>query len=240
MNRVLLLILFCIINIQKLSAQQINPDVETMLDTIVVEAARSGSSVMEVPFSINFVDAELAGRAEPGKSLEELLFNIPGVNVNNRFNPSLGDRINIRGIGSRASFGVRGIKIILDNIPLTMPDGQTQLNNIDFGSTGSIEIIRGPSSSLYGNASGGVINIRTEKPKTPLDSFKKSSFSLQPKFLTGAYGFQKFDGKLSGVVKDYSYLLNFSKFNSDGYREHSNMSSFSVNSVMGYDFSPDF
>ncbi|HLG32081.1 MAG TPA: TonB-dependent receptor [Ignavibacteriaceae bacterium] len=234
MSRLLLIILCYLPTFFNLTPQEI----ESRLDTIVVEAFRSGQNAIDVPFSFDFVDARLVERSEPGRSLDELLFNIPGVFVNNRFNPSLGDRISIRGIGTRASFGVRGIKILLDNIPLTMPDGQSELNNLDFGSAGSIEIIRGPSSSLYGNASGGVINIKTEnlvlQKKFPEETF----FTFQPKFLTGAYGFIKFESKCSGIIDKYSYIINLSKLNSNGYREHSDISSFLINSAVGYDFSP--
>ena len=84
--------------------------------------------------------------------------------VNNRYNFGLGNRISIRGFGSRSQFGVRGIRIIQDGIPLTLPDGQAQLNNVDLAAAGRIEVIRGPASSLYGNAAGGVISIETEPP----------------------------------------------------------------------------
>lgn len=204
---------------------------EHQLDTIVVEASRTGSSAINMPFSIDYIDAETLSRSEAGISLSEILYSVPGVTVDNRFNPSLGDRIIIRGIGSRASFGVRGIKILLDNIPLTMPDGQSQLNNIDFGSIGSIEVIRGPSSSLYGNSSGGVINIKTQK-------MSNLPISFQPKVTLGEFGLKKYEGKLTGNINEYSYLLNISGTTSDGYREHSAVKAYSVNSLFGYHISP--
>jgi iron complex outermembrane receptor protein len=200
-------------------------EIETELDTVIVEAARSGKSDLDIPFSVDFINAEQIRREERGRSPGELLFPASGVFVNDRFNPALGEKINIRGIGSRASFGVRGIKIMLDNIPLTMPDGQSQLNNIDLGSIGSIEIIKGPSSTLYGNAAGGVINIKTE----PSSQYP---FSLQPRFTTGSFGYRKFEGKFSGSLGNYYYLLNLTKSNSDGFREHSAVSFYSINSVV--------
>jgi iron complex outermembrane receptor protein len=199
---------------------------ETELDTVIVEAARSGKSDLDIPLSIDFINAEQIRRGERGRSPGELLFPASGVFVNDRFNPALGEKINIRGIGSRASFGVRGIKIMLDNIPLTMPDGQSQLNNIDLGSMGSVEIIKGPSSTLYGNAAGGVINIKTE----PSSQYP---FSLQPRFTTGSFGYRKFEAKFSGSLGNYYYLLNLTKSNSDGFREHSAVSFYSINSVVG-------
>lgn len=226
----LLMLLLLYANVY-LSAQETQDEFKHNLDTVIVEAVRSGRSAIEVPFSVDYINAELIGRGESGRSLDELLFTVPGVIVDNRFNPSLGDKINIRGVGSRTSFGVRGIKIMLDNIPLTMPDGQSQLNNIDFSSVGTVEIIRGPSSSLYGNAAGGVINIKTEQ------AFH-SPFSFQPKFLLGAFGLRKYESKFSGVIGGYSYIINLSKLNSDGYREHSSLSTYAANSVLGYEISP--
>ncbi len=128
------------------------------LSEIIVTAPRSSLPLYQVPNSIQVLDREDIQRGEIGLSLEESLRSVPGVLVNNRNNLSQGDRISIRGIGSRASFGVRGIKLVVDEIPLTLSDGQSQLNNLDLGSTGQIEVWRGPSSSLYGNASGGLIN----------------------------------------------------------------------------------
>jgi len=201
-------------------------EIKIELDTVIIEAARSGKSDLDIPFSIDFINVEQIRRGEQGRSLGESLFHVSGVFVNDRFSPALGEKINIRGIGSRASFGVRGIKIMLDNIPLTMPDGQSELNNIDIGSEGSIEIIKGPSSALYGNAAGGVINIKTGQPS-------QYPFSFQPQFTMGSFGYKKVDAKFSGSVENYSYLLNMSKSNSDGFREHSAVSSYSINTVAG-------
>ena len=200
-------------------------EIKTELDTVIIEAARSGKSNLDIPFSVDFINAEEINLGEQGRTLGESFFPVTGVFLDDRYNPSVGEKINIRGIGSRASFGVRGIKILLDNIPLTMPDGQSQLNNIDIGSTGSIEILKGPSSALYGNAAGGVINIKTEEPS-------HFPFSFQPRFTMGAFGYKKVEGKFTGTIDKYSYLLNMSKLNSDGFRDHSALSSYSINSIM--------
>ncbi|MGE5811329.1 MAG: TonB-dependent receptor plug domain-containing protein, partial [Ignavibacteria bacterium] len=99
-----------------------------------------------------------------GLSLVKSFSKVPGLIINDRNNPSLGDKISIRGIGARSSFGVRGIKILADDIPLTFADGQTQTNNIDLFSAGNAEILKGPASSFYGNSAGGVINFQSELP----------------------------------------------------------------------------
>ena len=206
-------------------------EIRTELDTVIIEASRSGKSELDIPLSVDFINAEQINLGEQGRTLGESLFPVTGVFLDDRFNPSVGEKINIRGIGSRASFGVRGIKILLDDIPLTMPDGQAELNNIDLGSEGTVEIIKGPSSALYGNAAGGVINIKTEEPSQFL-------FSFQPRFTMGTFGYKKVEGKFSGTAGKYSYLMNISKLNSDGFRDHSSFSSYAINTTAGISVSP--
>ncbi|MCH8874259.1 TonB-dependent receptor plug domain-containing protein, partial [candidate division KSB1 bacterium] len=177
-----------------------------------------------MPNSIQVLDREDIQRGEIGLSLEESLRSVPGVLVNNRNNLSQGDRISIRGIGSRASFGVRGIKLVVDEIPLTLSDGQSQLNNLDLGSTGQIEVWRGPSSSLYGNASGGLINIKTELPTEP-------GLVFQPKVIVGSHGLQKWQGKISGTIGQSVFLINTTRLKTQGFREHSAAKSTSMNGL---------
>ncbi|MGH7494776.1 MAG: TonB-dependent receptor family protein [bacterium] len=191
---------------------------------VVVTATRSERPIYRVPFALDILTQGDVQRAEAGLSLEEALREIPGVSVSNRYNLSQGDRIAIRGIGSRASFGVRGIKIILDGIPLTMTDGQAQLNNLDLGSVGKIEIIRGPSSSLYGNAAGGLIHIQTQE--TPA-----ATLQFQPQLIAGSHEFRKLQGKVSGRIGKNAYLINASVLRLAGYREHASAASAALNAV---------
>jgi len=200
------------------------------LSEIIVTAPRSSLPLYQVPNSIQVLDREDIQRGEIGLSLEESLRSVPGVLVNNRNNLSQGDRISIRGIGSRASFGVRGIKLVVDEIPLTMSDGQSQLNNLDLGSTGQIEVWRGPSSSLYGNASGGLINIKTELPTEP-------GLVFQPKVIVGSHGLQKWQGKISGTIGRNVFLINTARLKTQGFREHSTAKSISINGLSKHTFS---
>ncbi|MCI0699003.1 TonB-dependent receptor [candidate division KSB1 bacterium] len=200
------------------------------LEPIVVTATRQERPIDRVPYAIDLIERKEIQRGEAGLSLDEVLRAVPGVAVNNRFNFSQGDQISIRGVGSRAPFGVRGIKIILDGIPLTMPDGQSQLNNLDLGSVGKIEVLRGPSSSLHGNAAGGLINIQTEPAPTIF-------FLLAPQFIAGADGLRKWQGKVSGKIGRHAYLVNVNKLELEGYREHSAANSASVNAVSRHDIS---
>jgi len=194
------------------------------LAPVIVTATRSARALERVPYAISVIEQKEIQRGEAGLSLDEALRAVPGVVVNNRFNLSQGDRLMIRGLGSRAPFGVRGVKIILDGIPLTMPDGQSQLNNLDLGSVGKIEILRGPSSSLYGNAAGGVIDIQTE-----INALR--SLQIQPQFIAGSYGLRKWQGKISGHLGSQTFFINVSHLRLEGYREHSAAQSTAINAV---------
>ncbi|MFQ5629298.1 MAG: TonB-dependent receptor family protein [bacterium] len=200
------------------------------LKPVTVTALRTERPVYRVPYAINVIGQENIQRAEIGLSLDETLRGMPGVAVSNRHNLSQGDRISIRGIGSRAPFGVRGLKIILDGIPLTMPDGQSQLNNIDLGAAGKIEILRGPGSALYGNAAGGLIDIHTQPAGN-------ARFLAQPRVVFGANGLQKWQGKFSGATGKNTYFANFTRLTSDGFREHSVAKSCAFNAIGSHRFS---
>jgi len=187
---------------------------EYELSTVTVTATRAERSIYLVPRAINYINLSSLRSANRALSLDESLRQIPGIFVNNRNNLSQGDRIMIRGIGSRAQFGVRGIKVLLDGIPLTMADGQSQLNNVDLSTVGAIEVIRGPSSSLYGNAAGGVINIRTE-------NIQENALTIQPAVTFGSFGYNKWQGKLSGRNGPFDFFINVNRVDLDGYRENS-------------------
>lgn len=199
-------------------------EIKVEFEPIVVTAMRSERSILRVPYAIDVVRQEEIQRAEVGLSLDEVARAVPGIVVNNRYDQSGGDRISIRGVGIRSAFGVRGVKMILDGIPLTIPDGQTQLENLDLASAGVIEILRGPSSSLYGNAAGGLINIRTQ------DAAPMSS-QAQPRYTIGSDGYWKWQGKFSGTIGKHAYFVNINKLHLDGYREHSSVSSMNLNAV---------
>ncbi len=209
--------------------QQSDPDttdasVYYILQPVEVRATRYVRPVLDVPYAVDVVDRDAIQLAEPGLSLEESVRSLPGIIVHNRNNVSQGDRISIRGLGSRASFGVRGVKLVLDGIPLTMADGQSQLNNLDLTSAGQIEVLRGPSSSLYGNAAGGVIQIRSEEASD-------RPFQVTPRFITGSHGFRRIQGKVTGSAGDNQFLVNYNTFWIDGYRDHAFARSTGINVV---------
>ncbi len=233
MKGILLSLISIIAIVHEALAQQAQPlpdssmasdSIQYFGEPVLVTATRSEQIIYRVPYALDLIAQRDLQRAEAGLSLDEALRALPGVTVNNRYNLSQGDRTTIRGIGSRTPFGVRGIKIILDGIPLTMPDGQSQLNNLDLGSAGKIEIIRGPSSSLYGNAAGGLINIQTQSAQT-------IPIWMQPQFIAGSNGLQKWQAKFSGTIGKQAYFVNVNKLLVDGHREHAAASSVSLNAI---------
>src|SRR5881396_2786346 len=145
----------------RLMAQEPDTTRPYTLPPATVSVTRSDRPLTEVPLAIHGVDRAQISRAQPTWGLDEALANVPGVFVANRYNFSQDQRISIRGFGARSAFAVRGIKILVDGIPQTLPDGQGQLTNLELGEVDRIEVLRGSASALYGNASGGVISIWT-------------------------------------------------------------------------------
>lgn len=197
------------------------------LGIITITSTRIEDEQARLPIAVGSVgkDEIQLGRQQLG--LDESLVNIPGLFFQNRYNFAQDLRISIRGFGARANFGIRGIRIYANGIPQTLPDGQSSIDAIDLGSTQRIEVIRGPFSSVYGAASGGVINITTEDgPELPFVSGRIS---------TGAYGFTQEQMKTGGQEEDLNYLVNGSDTTLDGYRKHSGFRSTLLNSKFRYD-----
>src|SRR3954454_7702187 len=128
-----------------------------------ITVTRAPETLQRVPYAVGVLDRTALQRGQQTVGIDEALNNLPGVVVSNRYNYSLDQRITIRGFGSRSNFGVRGLKILLDGVPQTLPDGQSQLTNVEFADIEKAEVLRGASSSLYGNASGGVISLSSER-----------------------------------------------------------------------------
>jgi iron complex outermembrane receptor protein len=184
-----------------------------VLEEIVVTATRIEQSIDEVPAAISVVTQDDIQLARQQLALDESLSRVPGVFMQNRYNFAQDLRISIRGFGARANFGIRGIKILVDGIPETLPDGQGSVDGIDIGATSQIEVLRGPSSSIYGNASGGVISVITEPP--PMEK------TAQVRLSAGEYGFRKVQAKFGGQGDRVGYMLSVSDSEIDGYREQS-------------------
>ena len=204
------------------SAQEADTDV---LDEIVVSATRREASVRDVARSISRIDKQRIQVGTQQIGLDESLAGIPGLYMQNRYNFAQDLRISLRGFGARSSFGIRGIKVLVDGIPETLPDGQAGVDSIDIGSAQSIEVLRGPSSSLYGNASGGVIAITSELGAT--DPY------IEGRIAGGEYGYRQLQFKSAGEWGASDYLFNVSRTELDGYRDHSSARGSVLNSRLG-------
>jgi iron complex outermembrane recepter protein len=142
-------------------ADSTRPDSVRRFDLPAVSVTRADRALARVPLAVHAVDRIDVQRGRQTVGLDEALAQVPGVHVANRFNFSVDQRLSIRGFGSRSAFSVRGVKLLLDGIPQTLPDGQSQLTNLDLAAVERIEVLRGASSALYGNASGGVVSLQS-------------------------------------------------------------------------------
>ena len=190
------------------------PQVET-LDPVVVTATRTPKTVTQVPGAVSVINQKQILQANPATGVDETLRIVPGVYAERRFGPD-DVRISIRGTGQRATFGTRGVRILIDGIPLTEPDGQTRLEPIELDAISRVEVLRGPNSALYGNASAGVINYVIEEGSN-------DNQYIETRFTFGAYDFFKSRVKAAGALLDdrLSYMGSYSFLDSDGYRDHS-------------------
>lgn len=188
-------------------------DAAVPTNVVVVTGSRNEHTSFDLPASIDVVDADQIGAAQPRVNASEALAAVPGVVVQNRQNYAQDLQISSRGFGARSQFGVRGVRLIADGIPATMPDGQGQAATFDLDMAERIEVLRGPFSALYGNHSGGVIQLFTRAPSaTPTVELGVSA---------GSYGMHKTDLNASGTSDGLGYLLDASRFDTDGYRSHS-------------------
>ncbi|EOE3716190.1 TonB-dependent receptor PqqU [Klebsiella pneumoniae] len=187
--------------------------------TMVVTAAPTTVSELDTPAAVSVVNGDEMRQAAPRVNLSESLGAVPGLQVQNRQNYAQDLQLSIRGFGSRSTYGVRGLRIYVDGIPATMPDGQGQTSNIDIGSVDTIEVLRGPFSALYGNSSGGVINVTSQTGTQP-PTVEASSYY-------GSFGTWHYGMKATGTVGDGShagdvdYTVSTNRFTTHGYRDHS-------------------
>ncbi|HUF12388.1 MAG TPA: TonB-dependent receptor [Longimicrobiales bacterium] len=185
----------------------------TPLDTLVVEALRMPTAGRLVPWALTAITEEDTRTGRAGRGLAEALHGVPGLQASDRSNDALGERIVIRGSGARAAFGVRGVRVLIDGIPATLPDGQTDLSRLDMATIGRVEVLRGPASSLYGNASGGVLLISSAEPPA-------ASVAAQVEALTGSDGLLRLHARIAGRPGLAWYDASATHRTLDGFREH--------------------
>ena len=183
------------------------------LNEVIVNSSKIPSRLSDIPLSVNVLDTALNVNILQQNSLKEYINRIPGVFTLNANNFAQDLRISIRGFGARSAFGIRGIKLIVDGIPETTPDGQGQLDNLNLGIIERVEVIRGPSASLYGNASGGVIKINS------ISNFENNFVNLKSTY--GSYGMQNYQGSFGLKRLNSEALVHLNKISSNGYRDRS-------------------
>lgn len=197
------------------------------LPEVSVSATRVERDSMDLPVSIDSVDRRAIREDNPQVNLSEVLGRVPGITVQNRQNYAQDLQISSRGFGARSAFGVRGIRLIADGIPATMPDGQGQAATFNLSSAQRIEVLRGPFSSLYGNAAGGVVQIFTaDGPAQP---------TLSTSVAAGSYGTWKLGTQYGGQHGPLNAMIDVSRFETDGYRDHSSARRDTVNAKLRYD-----
>lgn len=188
---------------------------EYQLPVINVQAVHTDSELLSTSASIQKVQAATV-QNNANVNLSEVLQGVAGLQINNRENYAQDLQISMRGFGARSTFGVRGIRMYVDGIPATMPDGQGQSSNIDLNSLDHIEVLTGPFSSLYGNSSGGTILAETKEGQ--------GKDLIQVGLNAGSHHKQQANIQLQGgseQANQPAYVISSSYFDTDGFRDHS-------------------
>ena len=215
-NKVIFLIPFLAFgSIQNDTIQKID------LENVIVKSTKINSNNKQIPLSVSVKNFRLDKNFNSQSSFSDFTKNIPGLFTTSSNNFSQDLRISIRGFGARSSFGIRGIKLIVDGIPETTPDGQSQLDNLPLGLISNIEILRGPNANLYGNSAGGVISINTLT-----DSSEKY---YRTSGIFGAYQYQSLQKTRILDWKNSSLVIHYDKRRSNGYRDQSGYKSSILN-----------
>jgi len=192
-----------------------SPPRRTTLDPVVITVTRgAGTSPLDAPFAMSVLRPDSARPGQRHTALDESLALVPGLTAVNRTNPSQDPRISIRGFGARSAFGVRGVRVLRDGMPLTLPDGQTPVDYLSLESVDRIEVIRGAASALYGNASGGVIDLRTTAPPA-------TRLGGELRQWLGDYASSRTTIKLGGISGSAYYQADASLTRSGGFRIYS-------------------
>lgn len=183
------------------------------LDSVVVTGSRIEHSSFDLPVAVDVVDASRISGDQARVNASEALAAVPGITVQNRQNYAQDLQISSRGFGARSAFGVRGLRLVADGIPASMPDGQGQAATFNLDRAERIEVMRGPMSAVYGNHAGGVIQLFTPDGR--------GEPTIDGSFSAGSYGAWKADLGAQGEVGGIGYVLDASRFSTDGYRDHS-------------------
>jgi iron complex outermembrane recepter protein len=199
------------------------------LESVSVSATRSDAPLSRTPFAVQRLDRSDISLGRPAIGLDESLALVPGVYAANRYNFSYDERISIRGFGARSAFALRGIMVLLDGIPETLPDGTGQVTNLELGESDRMEVLRGSSSALFGNASGGVISIWSD-PVPPSQATEDVRVEGGGSGLGLDRGWTKWLSTTRAPVGDGVAQLTVSRFAYAGERQHSTADLRNINS----------
>jgi len=194
-----------------------------------IEATRSPADLIETPLAISVVSREEITSARPAADLAEALQLVPGVFAQTSGNYAQDTRVAIRGFGSRSTFGIRGIKVLVDGVPTTLPDGQSEVDSIDLAFVERMEVIRGPISSLYGGGSGGILSIQTVRPT------EETTFQARSVF--GSDHLSRYEGLARGRLGEIGYVLGLTYTRNSGYRDHARANQSVLLSKLQHEFS---
>ena len=203
------------------------PAAAQSLQEVVVSASRSEQKSFDAPASVQSVARDTIQSSGPQVNLSESLTRVPGLTILDRQNYAQDLQVSIRGFGARSAFGIRGIRLLIDGIPATTPDGQGQGSSISLTSTDHIEVLRGPLAQLYGNSSGGVIQAFSKAAP------KEAEVGYQ--YYVGSYGLHRADYQFGDTVGTVGILADYSTMTLDGYRANSFTERKQFNGKLGFD-----
>jgi iron complex outermembrane receptor protein len=201
---------FCLAAITSLG---LAPAFAQQLEEVVISASRAEMRSFDAPAAVQRIDRQAIEGGGSQINLSESLVRAPGLTILERQNYAQDLQISIRGFGARSAFGVRGIRLLIDGIPATTPDGQGQSSSVSLTSTDHIEVLRGPLAQLYGNSSGGVIQAFTK------DASKEPTVGYQ--YYLGSYGMHRADYQFSDTIDGYGLVADYGTFSTSGYRANS-------------------
>jgi len=188
---------------------QERPDSVVRLEPVVVRVPRSAVGTGS-PYAVSVAAGAELTRSHAGAYLEEALRSLPGVQIQNRFNLASGERLTVRGFGSRTQFGIRSVRVLVDGIPATLPDGQTALDHLDVAGLERVELLRGPGSAAYGNAAGGVLHFQSRAPAEATEAEVRSA--------AGSDGLRTLTLGVTGQAGPAAYRASASRYSYDGFR----------------------
>lgn len=206
---------------------QATPGQDGILEEVVVRSTRIEQTLERLPLAVSVVEARDIQLARQQLGIDEALNRVPGVFFQDRYNFNQDLRISIRGFGAQAQFGIVGLHLTVDGVPVTTPDGTSQVDDLDMGSMGRVEVVRGPSAALYGTSAGGAINMYTEEP--PDQPY------LEARAMVGEYDTAKYQLKTAGRHDRLGYLASVQYMDVGGFRDFADAEATVFNTKVDYD-----